>query len=202
MYFILIFLANNTATSIGPDWVQWGVIITACAIFVTIIIFILAKAFGLNTKVTRVETKVDTLTDTINKFGDNLESFKLVIFEKLLTRTSPMQLTDEGLKIAKESGIDKLVEEYFELILEKVREVEPSNTYRAQVKILEVVKGLQYDDECRNTIETGAFETGFPIDTIYIIGGYYIRDRILDKLGFDKEEIDKYDPEKKKKKNK
>ncbi|MBA7567127.1 hypothetical protein ES708_08827 [subsurface metagenome] len=77
-----------------------GVIITACAIFVTIIIFILAKAFGLNTKVTRVETKVDTLTGTINNFGDNLESFKLVIFEKLLTRTSPMQLTDEGLKIA------------------------------------------------------------------------------------------------------
>lgn len=53
-----------------------------------------------------------------------------------------MQLTDEGLKIAKESGIAKLVEEYFELILEKVREVEPPNAYRAQAKILEVVKGL------------------------------------------------------------
>src|SRR4030042_5939455 len=193
-----IILTNNIEYTSNIDWVAWGAIFTGAAVVVAIVTFIIAKAFGLNTKVTRVETKVDDLVVTVDKMGNSLEDFKLGILYKLLQRKTPVSLNEEGLKVARESGIAKMVEENYVKILEAVKETNPSNAYQAQEKVLEAVRNLELNEECKNIIETAAFKNGYPTSSLYMLGGYYIRDKVLKDLNFDLKDIDLHDPEKKK----
>lgn len=194
-------VVTDTANTPVTNWTAIGVIIAAGVLIVTIVFAVIGRAFKLNAKVTRVETKVDVLTDTVSTLGANLENFKLNVIN-LIARGSPSYLTKEGVEIAKNTGVAKLVEDHYKEILSVVRDTEPANAYRAQEALLSAVRNLQYDDECRNVLETAAYESGYPISTIYTIGGYYIRDRVINELGFSKDDIDKHDPEQNEKKPK
>ena len=115
----------------------------------------------------------------------NLEiKFELLWENKLSNSKSPRVLNEFGLQVLASSGIAKIVEQKYRLILDKVISKKPENAYQVQ----EYVKATTADfinlPELKNELEIGAFNAGVDVYAVLFVGALYIRDRILKDLGF------------------
>lgn len=107
---------------------------------------------------------------------------------------SPMQLNDRGLKILEDSGIKIIVEDKFTEIVQKVKNRNPKNAYEIQEFTQQIVEEYKSDLTLKNSLENGAFKSGADVSTVLLVGGIYIRDRVLKELGFNIDDIDKDAP--------
>ncbi len=138
------------------------------------------------------ETRKD-LTDRI----DNLMSLvKISAQSGLSVSNSPRRLSDEGKRVLENSGTNEIVDDKFDLIVKEVTKRKPENSYQAEKDVFDVVEGLISDPVIKDAMENGAFQSGYPLPAVLFVAGLYIRDRVLKKLGFDVDEIDKNVPTK------
>jgi hypothetical protein len=149
--------------------------------------------------ITRIETKIeDRLLPAINEINSGISYLKgamgQILTQDFTESRSPKSLNEKGNKIVKDSGIDTIIDNQFEHILELVRAKGPVNAYQAQEATIEAVKSLATKEDLKGDLEMGSFRSGQEIDIVLYVGAYYIRDRILERLGLLPDDIDNDDP--------
>lgn len=109
--------------------------------------------------------------------------------------SSPMRLNKIGKKILTDSKINIIIDEYYDDILKKVRSKDTSNAYRVQEAVVEAVKSLYDIEHLNGKIEVGAYEAGYGVELVLLVGALFIRDRILKELNLLPDDIEKHDPD-------
>lgn len=157
------------------------------------------SAIHIRPSIDRIDNKIEQrLIPSINEINTGISYLRGAMSQILtqdFTKTqSPKSLNEKGTKIVKDSGVDSIVEQHFDYILERVRTKGPTNAYQAQEAIVEVVKSLATREDLKEDLEMGSFRSGYEIDIVLYVGAYYIRDRILESLGLVPDDIDNDDP--------
>jgi hypothetical protein len=120
-----------------------------------------------------------------------------MLAEKGLARSnSPRTLSDDGIKVLNNSGINAIVDDKYNFIVKQVKKIKPENPYQAELAVLDVVSHLVDDPVLKDAVEEGAFKSGYFVPSVLFVGGLYIRNRVLKELGFSVGDIDKHDPKK------
>lgn len=187
------------------DWPTVGVVVTVVAVLLGGATFIVSKIFNLGKVSNRlevVESEVKKIDDAINSTKDTItkridDLMILMTQSNLTVAHSPRQLSTEGIRIFESSGIKPIVEQYFDEIVEKVKERKPENAYQAEKAILDVVNGLIGEDDVKNFVEKGAFNSGSTVEIVLFVAGIFIRDKVLSEIGLRPEQIDQYNSDKK-----
>lgn len=131
---------------------------------------------------------LETSMEWVKKSLDNLG--KVVKKDEVAPANSPRKLNERGNKILNESGIKGFVDKKRTELTAKVREHTFTNPYDAEKYILDLMQEAPklYPEEIEN-MKTGAFRTGADIDTVLLVGGFYLRDLVFPELGFSVDEI-------------
>lgn len=133
-------------------------------------------------------TALETSMDWVKKSIDNLN--KLIKKDEVAPANSPRKLNDRGIKILNESGVKEFVDEKRTELTAKIREHTFTNPYDAEKCILEVMQEVpKFYPDTLESIKTGAFRVGADIDTVLLVGGFYLRDLIFPELGFSVDDI-------------
>jgi type IV secretory pathway component VirB8 len=160
------------------------------------------KAGGLNTKVGQIEKDVveiktdvkalDVKTAVLPSLVTTVNAiFNRVIGKGVIESASPRTLTDHGRFLLEQSGTKEIVNERFDEVLNGVKTRSPKNAYQAEAAVIEVVKSLVADPQSLSRLQDGAFKLGTDTETLLLVGAIYVRDRIIEELGFRVEDIDK-----------
>lgn len=163
----------------------------------------LGIAWGvLSTKVQRIDKDVDELkadtkqlTHDVSKLSQDLASVKTIVQrdyqQDYAIAKSPRQLTARGKKVLKKSGIKEIIDAHKDDLTDVVASAEPQNAYDAELCVLETVSNfVQSNDEMLNEIKEKTFALGEPLDIVFFVGGIYLRDYTLPKLGFKLADVD------------
>lgn len=135
------------------------------------------------------------ITETRKDLTQRIDNVLLAVAGKGLAESnSPRQLNSEGRKVLESSGINTVVDDRFDYIVEQVRKRGPQNPYQAEQAILSVVNDFVNDPVLKDAIEEGAFRSGYLVPSVLFVGGLYIRDRVLEALGMRVDDIDQHDP--------
>lgn len=169
---------------------------------VGVVFWIGTKIFNLGQiiqRLTTVEADIKEVKKDVRKGNKDLikriDDLMLAFAQSSVTEAhSPRQLTTEGKRILKDSGIDTIVDDKFEYIVKEVRKRKPENAYQAERAIIDAVSRLADDATIKDAVEEGAFNSGSLTPVVLIVGATYIRDRVLKELGLSPEEIDKHAP--------
>ncbi len=161
----------------------------------------------------KIVNKVETLTKTIdNDIKPDIRTIKAEVNDgtkdiadikgkvqilwqdRTSAANSPRALNAKGMDILENSGVKPIVEERTEELTEAVRAQNPTNAYKAEQAVLEVVDNLKNDSAIKDTIQNGAYKVGSTVDEVLFVGAIYIRDRILDELKMNVADIDQHQP--------
>ena len=164
--------------------------------------FVISRVYKLGKVSNRLDTLSKDMADIKTEIKDSSRDITKRIDDLIMAYSqrglsesnSPRQLTEEGLKVLKSSAIDAVVDDKFDLIVERVKELSPEYSYQAEQAVLAVVRELVDDASLKDAIEEGAFNSGYLVSSVLFAGGLYIRDRVLSELGFKSEEIDTHKP--------
>jgi hypothetical protein len=190
---------NGVSSGLTPtNWVAIGSIAATILGALILLIFRSGKVMG---KIEHVDAdihnlqgdikRIDAQVSKISGIEQRLDSLWKSFFS---VSRSPMQLNERGLKVLEESGIKKIVENRFDKIVADVKALNPQNAYEVQESITKIVEQYAQDDSLKDALQTGAFKSGVDIFTVLFSGSIYIRDRVLSALGFNVDDIDKYQP--------
>lgn len=156
------------------------------------LLYIGRKLQVLDTVEKTVETVQNQLGHIFERFVKVEERVNTLWKDEVAPANSPRQLNDAGKKILNESGIKEIIDTKKNDLLAKIKEVNPNNAYDAEQVTLDVVNGLQ--KHCPDIIpelKDGAYKTGQNIDTVLLVGGFYLRDIIFPELGYTLDDLDK-----------
>lgn len=176
-----------------------------CAIIMAVIAIIgfCVLIFKSGNKFGEIKTSIDNIKSSIeNDIKPHVKTIP-VINERVTTlwadrvsvRRSPISLNEKGKKILEESKIGEIINQHYNEIIKIVKEKKPENAYQVQLVLPDVIKELKNMDICKNKLEQSAFNTGVDIDTILYVGAIDVRDRVIQELNFNIEDIDKFIPE-------
>jgi hypothetical protein len=136
-----------------------------------------------------IQKDVDVLKSDFKEMRSKVDDMspKLDILwkDKLASAHSRRELNTYGKKVLEESGIKEIINERKIELLNLVKAKGSKNIYDAEQDILSVVKRLpERYPNIVDALKTGAFNTGADMDTVLFAGGIYLRDLILQDLGF------------------
>jgi hypothetical protein len=178
------------------DWVPIATL--ALGLLGTIIVFAF-KIGGIKSTIDNTEKNIIEIKDDFKELKPRFAIVESRVNDlwanKITQQKSPRYLNTLGEKILKESKVDQLINEHYKEILSKVKELNPSNAYKAEQDIIKVVQELILDTGCQNKLENSAFQTGQSVNTILFVGAIYIRDKIIKEIGLEVSDIDKHNPE-------
>jgi hypothetical protein len=210
---LLLFLDSTYTTSnnlgIFFNYTTLGIIVTVLIAIITLAVYFgkqHQKVKGIQTDVKDnikpsiliINRKIDEINPILNSINSGVSYIHGILNIKKVTKsTSPLVLNDAGNKILRDSGIDKIIQQNYKDILNKVKERNPENAYKAQEDIIEIVKDLKNFPDLINVIELGAFSSGSDVETVLFVGAIDIRDKILEELKLYSQDIDEFDPNKK-----
>ncbi len=113
---------------------------------------------------------------------------------------SPISLTDEGKKVAKEIDADKLIKVNWDKIRRELDEnIKEQNAYDIQQYCIEttsVEPEKMFDKDSLNKLKDFAYLKGDPLQSYLRMLGVLIRDIYMKEKGISLVEIDKHDPHK------
>lgn len=135
-----------------------------------------------------IKPKISKLETVLNEMKPK---FDILWKEEIAPAHSPRRLNEKGESILNQSGIKKMIEDKTEWVLNQVKEKRPQNAYQAQEIIIETILMLKNDTTLKDKLENGAFVTGVDIDTVLFVGAIYIRDKILERLNFKIEDLNR-----------
>jgi hypothetical protein len=198
-----MFLASTNFLNVSNEnWQMLGAVVAVVLAISAVIGFIIKIIYSVSTFIQRfktVEANTSIIADELKQLRtdlsvriDNLAD--LSIQNRLSEAHSPRQLNDAGKKVLNDSGINTVVDDKFEYIVNKVKSKNPENAYQAEQAILDAVEHLIDDPAIKDAVENGAFQSGQPIAAVLYVGGLYIRDRVLETIGFEIKDIDTHNP--------
>ncbi|HEY9583248.1 MAG TPA: hypothetical protein VJK09_03015 [Candidatus Paceibacterota bacterium] len=107
---------------------------------------------------------------------------------------SPRQLNERGQKILSESGIEEIVNEQEDFLLEEIKKQDIQNPYDAERTVERVMADLpKLRPDLLDKLKLGAYRAGEDTDTVLYIGAIYLRNKVFPALGFPTTDI--VDPE-------
>lgn len=184
------------------NWNALGVIVTITIAICGGLTWAINRAFKfgeISNRLGSVEGDIKGVKDDIKDLRKDLtrridEILTISTRKDLAESHSPMQLSEKGMTVLKNSGIAEIVDSQYEKILDKVKKLKPANSYQAEQAVLSVVTDLDKDPVLKDAIEEGAFNSGYVKGSVLFVGGLYIRDRVLESLGLNVDDIDKHKP--------
>lgn len=111
----------------------------------------------------------------------------------LMASHSPVRLTNEGEKVARELRADEIVTANWDIISERLKAINERSPYDIQQFCLESVSvepELYFSRESLATIKDYAFSKGQPLQLYLRVIGLVIRDKYLSQLGIPLSRID------------
>ena len=143
----------------------------------------------------RTNRMLEDLKDIKPKVDDMSPKVDLLWKDKLAPVSSPRQLNERGNTILEKSGIKEIIEEKKSNLLKIVEEKGDKNAYDAEATILSVVNNLPtHCPDVVDRLKTGAFNTGAGMSDLLLVGGIYLRNLIIEDLGFKMDDLDKPKP--------
>lgn len=137
----------------------------------------------------------DTMTENSKEIRDKLEEIlRSMTLKQVSQSESPRALNDFGKKVLNESEVRTIIGPKLDQIVESVRSNNPENAYQVQEMVLDIVQELKDNTEIRNAIEQAAFKSGVSVETVLLVGGIDIRDKVLKKLEMSPKDIDLNNP--------
>ena len=159
---------------------------------VVALIYIGRKLETLDTLKKQMETVTSQIGLIFERFVIVEERVSTLWKDEVAPARSPRQLNDLGTKILNESGIKEIVSAKKAELLAKVKELNPTNAYDAEQAALDVVANLpKHSPALIPQLKDGAFRVGQGLETVLLVGGFYLRDLIFTDLGFSLTELDR-----------
>ncbi|MGC8624511.1 MAG: hypothetical protein ACP5VQ_04535 [Phycisphaerae bacterium] len=144
---------------------------------------------ALKLKLDAVEKKVDGIFERFIKVEERVNTLWK---DDVAPSHSPRQLNERGLNILNQSGIKQIIEARKQTLLNAVKALNPTNAYDAEQAALDVVSDLpKHCPDVIPQLKDGAFKAGQGIETVLLVGGFYLRDLIFPELGFSTTDLDK-----------
>lgn len=150
---------------------------------------------AIETKLTSLNNDISTgivpsLYDIRERFVVVEDRVETLWRDKFAPSHSPRQLNEHGRSILAQSGIQEIIDEKQQQLLEVIRSKNPTTAYDAENEIIGVVSKLrEHYPDIIDRLKDGAFKSGADIDAVLFVGGIYLRDTIFPLLGFSLEDI-------------
>jgi hypothetical protein len=152
---------------------------------------IIACLIYIGKKLQVLDTVEKQVSDIYERFIRVEERVNTMWGRNVATSNSPRQLNEYGKKVLKESGIKEIIDEKKDTLLPLVQAKGAKNAYDAEQAVLSVVEKLpEHCPDVVDRLKTGAFNAGATLDTVFLVGGLYLRDLIFPALGFSLDSID------------
>lgn len=189
---IFLDLSNTDIISI------WGIGVTLLLSIIGSIIYSAFKFGSILNDIGTLKQSSSEITTDLRQVIYSHGQIKVKVDELWRQKTtksgSPMILNDIGKKIIVDSKISDLTNKFYSEILNSVKSLNPPNPFQAQELLISVVNKFKEKEECKSELETAAFNSGNNVDTVLFVAAIDIRDRIIQDLGFNLDDIDKHDP--------
>lgn len=134
-----------------------------------------------------VERTVESMRD---RFTVVEERVKMLWKDEVAPAGSPRQLNERGNAILSGSGIKALIDAKRDDLFVAMQAKNLKNPYDAEQCVLQAVADFKKDSAIVDTLKTGAYSVGADIDTVLLVGGIYLRDKIFTDLGFAVTDLD------------
>ena len=142
--------------------------------------------------------KIDTRLDGIDARFDGIEKnigklFDAIIGKGVSKSSSPIALTEYGLKLKEKIDVDSLIEKY----AKNVQIADESNRYHIQETCFDFAENSLSDllsDKERGALESLAFEEGISLDSVMRVCAISLRDYKLKELGKGIKNMDNHTP--------
>lgn len=141
---------------------------------------------GIDAQLINVKKELRPITPAIMEIqGKLVDSGHSITFPLTISPGSPLKLTEYGDKLLKEFGFYEVFEKQKDVLVEKVKAMEPKTNYDIQTDSTEVIKNvLESDDPAFASLKEYAFNNGFPIEVIVPPAGIVLRDEVMEELKF------------------
>lgn len=121
-----------------------------------------------------------TMKTELDKLSEFKVSAQKFIDSKLYTAQSPLNLSDFGKQLVKDSGFLKIFEDVKDDLVSKLEKLRPTTQYEVQEKSRALMDGLT-EYEPFKPIEKYAFENGTDLSQILRAGAILLRDYYFEK---------------------
>jgi hypothetical protein len=153
----------------------------------TLIAAIIAGAWYLSSRLTRVETKVEGFDTRLTNFESRQPG---------LTQTaSPISLTTKGKEILTSSGLQKYIDDNFQHMFSGCGGSKMGSPYDVQVQAFAFLDKYIFPEEMERKLKDAAFNAGVTTEVIRRLGGIHLRDKCLGELKMDVKELDQMGPD-------
>ncbi len=109
---------------------------------------------------------------------------------------SPLNLTLIGETWLEESGLKKYIDSRPETFLHECQARKGENPYEVQKYAFRLLDETDFDASFEDALKKFVFEKGTTMGVLRRVGGIYLRDVCLNSFGWNRNEIDKHDPQK------
>lgn len=133
-----------------------------------------------NTAIAKIETSIEYLQKSVEALSQNMQKNKLVL-DPFTQSHSPLSITERGMEMLKDTGIDEMFERNWERINNDIEQnVKSNNAYDVQQYCLEqaVVFPEKFlsDDEL-NKVKNISYNSGVPLASYMKVVAILSRDR-------------------------
>lgn len=146
---------------------------------------------ALERRMDALEKKVDSVLHILEVLVREVSEMRVkveILWQHHISNArSPLSLNENGERILKSSGIDRLMQQRYMEILQRVRSLKPKNIYQVQEVLIKVCSEYKEDGLWRDQLEVAAFQSGCDVGTILYVGSLNIRDQVITDLGFNLE---------------
>jgi hypothetical protein len=138
---------------------------------------------------------IDEIRDEIREIRDKVIASETLLKERepLTKRRSPVDLTDRGTRILRDSGGRKFVDDNYPELKQAVERHNPATSYDIQEWSRKVIDELKQDSRL-NPLKEYLFKEGLEISAAVEVLGIYLRNKILAEKGIKIDDIDNHEP--------
>ncbi|MEE9441513.1 MAG: hypothetical protein V3V99_02455 [candidate division Zixibacteria bacterium] len=171
------------------------IVVSIAGVVISALIALLISSFRIGIYKNKVDNACDDLKEVkteLREVRDMAVSCTTSLKERepLVSRGSPIDLSDRGKIVLADSGGKKFIDENFEEFKSKLEMTHPETAYDVQEAAKLVIEGIK-DDKRLNFIKDYLFREGMAIEDMIIVLGIYLRNKVLEEKGLDFNEIDK-----------
>lgn len=141
----------------------------------------------------RYSEKIDQLEKCNLNTRISVMEGKIEVRQPFTQRKSPINLTDRGITVLRDSGGKNLIDENYNELKNIVEENNPKTSYDIQESSKITIEKLK-DDERMIVIKEYLFKEGIEFEEIIDVLGIYLRNKILEEQHIAIEDIDKHNP--------
>jgi hypothetical protein len=133
---------------------------------------LIALAYYANGRLTRIETNVEWLTDTVRDLTIRTEN----ISERAFESGSPVSLTATGEQLLHDSGLKSYIDHRRDELTAQIHARAPFDLYTVQESAFRLFDHMSLDDLFARQLNKFAYRRGTSIELLRRVGAIYLRD--------------------------